>query len=121
MHNHDIIIALCNPHHGLSICHRLPTTAKLSWPSLPEQQQNVITGYTVQAVGSDPTQQQMYTVEATANSFEVSGLTPFTSYTFSVFARSNSKTGPVATISSTTPEGGEILILFVTYCMSKQQ
>lgn len=102
------ILAMCNPHHGLDVCHRLPTTAELSWPPLSEQQQNEITGYTVLVVGPDSTQEQA--VDATANSFEVAGLKPSTLYTFKVFARSFSKTGPAATISSTTPKGGEILI-----------
>lgn len=106
MHTMNIhFIVLCNPPHGLSICHRLPTTAELSWTSLPEQQQNIITGYTVQVLGSDSTEQQTHSVAATTNTFEVSDLRPFTSYIFNVFARSNSKNGPVATISSTTPKG----------------
>jgi hypothetical protein len=109
---------MCNLHRGLGVCHRLPTTTELSWPPLSEQQQHEITGYTVLAVGPDSTQKQAYTVDAIANSFEVAGLRPSTSYTFKIYARSISKTGPVATISSTTPKGGEILI--DPYDVSKQ-
>lgn len=101
---------MCTPHHGLGVCHRLPTTAELSWPPLSEQQQNEIIGYTVLAVGPDSTREQTYTVDKTANSCEITGLRPSTSYTFRVFARSISKTGPVATISSTTPKGGKKLV-----------
>ena len=51
--------------------------------------------------------QEILVQDAETTSVEVPGLMPFTSYTFQVSAMTKAGTGPVATISSTTPEGGE--------------
>ena len=71
-----------------------------------EEQNGVITGYTVQVEGPDSSRE--FSVQnASTTSVEVSGLKPFTSYTFHVSAMTKAGTGPAATISSTTPEGGK--------------
>ena len=73
-----------------------------------DQQNGIITGYTVQVVGPDSTQEIPVT-DASATSVEVSGLRPSTPYTFNVSATTVAGTGPVISISYTTPQGGEAL------------
>ena len=91
----------------LNVTHSLPTTAKLSWTLLPMEKQNgIITGYTVQVEGPDSSR-EVSVPNTSTTSVEVPGLMPFTSYTFSVSAMTKAGTGPAATISSTTPEGGK--------------
>ena len=94
----------------LKINHRLPTIAKLSWIPVPREKQNgVITGYTVYIVGADSTSRREISVEkGDATTVEISNLTPFTSYNFSISAKTKAGSGPVATVSSRTPEAGEI-------------
>ena len=93
---------------GLNITHSLPTTAELSWSSLPLEKRNgVITGYTIQVMGPDSSR-DIPVQDAETTTVEVPGLRPFTSYTFHVSAMTKAGSGPVATISSTTPEGGEM-------------
>ena len=94
---------------GLSVRHRLPTTAELSWSTIPVEKQNgVITGYKVKIVGPDsPGEIPLHGAGTT--SVQIPGLRPFTSYTFNVSAMTKSGTGPAATISSKTPEGGKML------------
>ena len=48
-------------------------------------------------------------MNAAATSFEVSGLQPYTTYTFSVSAVTKVGTGLAKSVSSTTPQGGEVL------------
>ena len=92
---------------GLKVSHRLPTTAELSWKPIPEEKRNgTITGYTVQVEGPDS--RQDISVEDTCTSVQISDLRPFTWYTFKVNAMTKAGTGPAATVSSTTPEGGDI-------------
>ena len=95
----------------LNIKHSLPTTAELSWTPVPKVKQNgVITGYTVQVVGADSfsnLKQEIPVYKADATSVEISNLTPFTSYNFTISAKTKAGSGPVATISSRTPEAGE--------------
>ena len=45
--------------------------------------------------------------DASATSIEVSGLSPYTTYTFNVSAVTVGGTGPAISVSSTTPQGGE--------------
>ena len=94
----------------LRVNHSLSTTAKLSWSPVPKGKRNgVITGYTVQVMGTDSTIQQKIEMEKTdTTSVEISNLTPFTSYNFSISAKTKAGFGPAATISSRTPEDGEI-------------
>ena len=98
---------LCRPHHGLTVNHKLPTTAALSWAPPPECGSEV-TGYSVEVVGPNSTQKQEISIPgADVNSVEVTKLTPSTTYTFKVHATSRAGTGPVAIISSTTPSDSE--------------
>ena len=78
---------------------------------MPEDKQNdIIIGYTVQVVGPDSTEKREIPVmDANATSYEVSDLRPYTIYTFSVSAMTEAGTGPAISISSTTPQEGEIL------------
>ena len=96
----------------LRVNHRLPTTAELSWTPVPRDRQNgVITGYTVQVMGANSTSRQEIAVkEANATSVEISNLTPFTSYNFSISAKTKAGSGPVITISSRSPEAGKLNI-----------
>ena len=95
---------------GLRVSHRLPTTAKLSWTPVQEDKQNgVISGYTVLVVGDDSTSgQQEISVDKDATSAEISNLNPFIEYTFSISAKTKAGSGPAATVSSRTPEAGEM-------------
>ena len=98
---------------GLSVRHKLPTTAELSWsPVSVEKQNGVITGYIVKVVGSD-SPGEIPVLSAGTTSVQIPGLRPFTSYTFNVSAMTKAGTGPAATISSKTPEGGKISVLCV--------
>ena len=92
---------------GLKISHNFPTKAELSWSPLPEEKQNgVMTGYKIQVVGPDSSR-EISVQGVNTTSFEVSGLRPFTLYNFNVSAMTKAGTGPAATTSSKTPEGGE--------------
>ena len=106
LHNTHPALCNCAPHTGLSISHRQPTTAEVSWKPLPEEQQKIVTGYTVQVVGPD-SKKEISVADPNATTVEVSSLKPFTSYTFKISAMTKAGTGSVATISSTTPEEGE--------------
>ena len=93
----------------LLVSHSLPTSAQLSWTPVPEDKQNdTITGYTVQVEGPDSTQ-EIPVMDGNATSYEASDLRPYTTYTFSVSAMTKAGTGPPIIVSSTTPQGGEIL------------
>jgi hypothetical protein len=74
---------------------------------VPRDQQNgVITGYTVQVAGPDFIR-EISTTGATTTSTEVSGLRPSTFYYFSVSATTVAGTGPPARSLSITPQGGK--------------
>ena len=95
----------------LKVSHSLPTSAQLSWTPVPKDKQNdTITGYTVQVEGpySLGVTKNM---DATATSFEVSDLKPYTRYTFSISAITKIGTGLSKRVFSTTPQGGKILNL----------
>ena len=111
-------LCTCGPSHGLSVSYKLPTIAEISWKSFATEQQNtIITGYTVQVVGSD-SKQEIPVTDPNATTVEVPGLKPFTSYTFNISAMTKVGTGPVATVSSTTPKEGELTRLsYYTHMM----
>ena len=91
----------------LHISHHLPTSALLSWTPVPENLQNDSnTGYTVYVMGPESIQ-EIPVIDANATSYEVSGLRPYTKYTFSVSAMTGVGTGPAKSVSSTTPQGGK--------------
>ena len=90
----------------LTVDHRLPTTAKLSWTPLSKEKQNgVITGYTVHIVGPDHDSKQEISADGT--SVEISELSPFMKYTFNISAKTKAGFGPTASKQFKTPEGGK--------------
>ena len=90
----------------LCVHHRTSGSAHLSWALVPKDQQNgIITGYTVQVVGPDFLREISIT-NATTTSTDVSGLKPSTSYYFSVSAMTVAGSGPPARSLSTTPQRG---------------
>ena len=94
---------------GLTVRHKLPTTAELSWSPVPLEKRNGnITGYTVKVVGPD-SPGEIPVQGAGTTYLQVEGLKPLSSYSFSVSAVTNAGSGPAAIISSKTPEGGEML------------
>ena len=95
----------------LKVSHSLPTSAHLSWTPVPED--DTIIGYTVRVVEpySLGETKHIPVMNATATSFEVSDLKPYTTYTFSVSAITKIGTGLAKSVSSTTPQGGEVLNL----------
>ena len=101
--------------------HRTPTSAQLSWTPIPKDQQNgIITGYTVQVVGPDFTREISIT-DATTTSTEVIGLRPITSYYFSISATTVAGTGPPARSFSITHEGGKVCELCTCAFISEGQ
>ena len=54
-------------------------------------------------------------MDGNATSCEVSDLKLYTTYTFSVSAMTEAGAGPPIIVSSTTPQGGEILCLLHSY------
>ena len=81
---------------------------------MPEDKQNdTITGYTVRVIGPYflGKTKNIPVMNTTATSFEVSDLQPYATYTFSVSAVTKIGTGLAKRVSSTTPQGGEILNL----------
>ena len=48
-------------------------------------------------------------MDANFTTFEVSDLKPYTTYTFSVSAMTEAGTGVAISVSSITPQGGEVL------------
>ena len=104
----------------LKVSHGLPTSAQLSWTPVPEDKQNgTITGYSVEVVGpyfysfsSVKTNWVEFPVmDGNATTFEVSDLKPYTTFSFSVSAKTEMGKGLARTITFTTPEVGEILHL----------
>lgn len=75
-----------------------------------EERNGIISGYVVEVEGPNCNNIIKQEMDSNSTSFEVSDLKPFTSYTFSVFAKTRAGSGPVASISSTTPEEGESLL-----------
>ena len=94
----------------LCVHHRTPASAQLSWTPVPKDQQNgIITGYTVQVEGPDSTR-EIPMMDGNATLYEVSDLRPYTTYTFSVSAVTKAGTGPAISVSSTTPANGEFVL-----------
>ena len=84
---------------------------------MPKDQQNgIITGYTVQVTGPNFIRE----ISITDATTEVSGLRPNTSYNFSVSAMTVAGTGPPTKSFFTTPEGGKAyelpIPMLVNYC-----
>jgi hypothetical protein len=74
---------------------------------VPKDQQNgIITGYTVQVTGPDFIR-EISIPDSTTTSTEVSGLSPSTSYYFSVSAMTVAGAGPPTRDLSITPQGGK--------------
>ena len=116
MHKFPFNLAPSGSPGEFRVNHRLPTTAEFSWTPVPKDKQNgVITGYTVQIVGAISTSRQEISVEADATSVEIFNLTPFTSYNFSISAMTKAGSGPIATISSRTLEGGKTKCITCNY------
>jgi hypothetical protein len=91
----------------LFVSHGFPTSAQLSWTPVPEDEQNdTITGYTVQVEGPDSTR-EIPVMDGNATSYEVSDLKPYTIYTFGVSAMTEGGNGPPIILSSTTPQGSK--------------
>ena len=107
---HTFHAALSGSPGELRVNHRLPTTANLSWTPVPRDKHNgVITGYRIQVMGADSTLIKEISVDKYSTTAEVSSLTPFTSYNFSISAETKAGPGPPSTsISSKTPEAGKI-------------
>jgi len=74
------------------------TSATLSWNPPSSDGGSAVTGYTVMRSGGTPV-----SLGAAARSHTFTGLTPGTSYTFSVTATNGVGTGPAATAAATTP------------------
>ena len=88
-------------------------SVEVSWTPIPVIEQNgYITGYTVQVMGTDSTLIRETLVDKDATSVEITDLTPFSLYHFSVCAKTKEGSGPLASTSSKTPEAGE----FSTQC-----
>ena len=93
---------------GLTVTYRLPTIATLSWRPVPEEMLNgVITEYVVQVNG--PYYRSGQSVLPDATSTEIPNLRPNTKYTFSISAKTAAGIGPPATISSVSPQRGEMV------------
>ena len=99
----------------LKVSHSRPTSAQLSWTPIPEDKQNdTITGYTVQIEGPDSIQ-EIPVMDGNATACEVSDLKPYTTYTFSISAVTKVGIGLAKSVSSSTPQGGEVLKLYIYY------
>ena len=86
----------------------LLATAKLSWnPPQKDQQNGIITGYTVPVLGPCRSTHEFST---DTTSIVIPNLNPFTLYTFKVSAKTKAGSGPAASKQSKTPKGGETLI-----------
>ena len=94
----------------------LPTSVRLSWGTVPNDQQNgVITGYSVQVEGPGtsrntqipPVHSPHFRMEDAYSSEEVCDLRPSTEYTFSVSAKTVAGSGPAISVSFVTPQEGE--------------
>ena len=90
---------------GLTVKHKQSTTAELSWSPVPVEKQNGIITYSAEVVGPGSSR-DVFVLDADTTNIKIPGLRPFTSYTFNVCAVTKAGTGPAATVSSKTPEGG---------------
>jgi hypothetical protein len=94
-----------------------PTSVRLSWGDVPEDQWNgKITGYSIQVEGPDTKRNIQTTITVpgqmsfpffTHTSEEVCDLRPSTEYSFSVSAVTVAGSGPAIAISFITPQEGE--------------
>ena len=101
------MIAPCGSPEWLTVRCNDPTSVRLFWGAVPEDQQNgIITGYSIQVEGPDTT------ASIPANGGyptykEVSDLKPSTEYTFSVSAKTIAGSGPAISVFYVTPQEGE--------------
>ena len=122
-YTHTIYIAPSGTPEWLTVGCSLPTSVRLSWGAVPKDQQNgVITGYSMQVEGPDTTRNTQKTtivtdrmprmhrphsiMENAYTSKEVSDLKPSTEYTFSVSAKTVAGSGPAISVSFVTPQEG---------------
>ena len=126
MHTHTCTTAPSGTPEWLTIECSHPTSVRLYWIAVPEDQWNgIITGYSIRIEGPDSTRniQTATTVsdwtrirrshsliEDTYTSKKVSGLRPSTEYTFSVSAKTVAGSGPAISVSFITPQEGEASI-----------
>ena len=136
-HVHTLTVAPSGTPKWLTVRCSLPTSVWLSWGTVPKDQQNgVITGYSIQLEGPDTTRsiQIATTVSdetssdetssdetsslcslfsgddllfSTVTEEEVSDLKPSTEYSFSVSAETVAGSGPAISVSFVTPQEGE--------------
>ena len=105
---HTLVIAPSGSPKWLTARYNHPTSVRLSWGAVPEDQRNgIITGYSIQIEGPDTTTSIPATGEY-ATSKEVSDLKPSTEYTFSVSAKTVAGSGPAISVSFVTPQEGKI-------------
>jgi hypothetical protein len=104
LYSYHSYIAPSGKPEELRIRHRTLTSAQLSWTPVTKDQQNgIITGYTVQVTGPDSVTRDISISDATTTSTEVSDLRPGTIYYFSVSAMTVAGTGPPERNFSITP------------------
>ena len=118
------IIAPSGSPEWLAVRCNHPTSVQLFWGAVPEDQQNgVITGYSIQVEGPGTTEniriattvsgrmpsirRPQSLMEDVYTSEEVSDLRPSTEYTFSVSAVTKAGSGPAISVSFITPQEGE--------------
>ena len=108
-HMHCIhIIAPSGTPNWLTVRCGHPTSVQLSWGAVPKDQQNgVITGYSMQVKGPDTTR-NMPPIEDAYTSTEVSDLKPSTEYTFNISAKTVAGSGPAISVSFVTPLEGKL-------------
>ena len=100
------MIALCGSPEWLTVGCNDPTSVRLFWGSVPEDQRNeIIIGYSIRVEGPDTTSTPETGRYATSK--EVSGLKPSTEYTFSVSAKTVAGSGLAISVSFITPQEGK--------------
>ena len=91
------------------------TTITLNWtePAVPN---GVVTGYVITVTNG--VIGEVFTVNTTDTEFEVTGLTPYTNYTFTVAAVNGAGVGNASNpVTVQTAEGGVYLSLHTYNCM----
>ena len=123
-HTHTCTTAPSGTPEWLTVGCSHPTSVRLYWMAVPRDQQNgIITGYSIRIEGPDSTRNIQTTTtvsgqvppkrrssslkEDTYTSKKVSGLRPSTEYTFSVSAKTVAGSGPAISVSFVTPQKGE--------------
>ena len=114
-HTHTLTIAPSGTPKWLTVRGSLPTSVRLFWGAVPEDQQNgEITGYSIQVEGPDTTQSIQTNTTVSKGllrirraSKKVCDLRPSTEYTFSISAVTVTGSGPAISVSFVTPQEGE--------------